>query len=100
MSTDQVNPNSPADEQSLFPGQGVYVSSLTEDEEEEFGPGMLRLTAKLSIDQATAVWNAVDGRARLLHENGDERTMDQLRADVIVETIFARARALGIEVPE
>jgi hypothetical protein len=100
MSTDDVYPNSPAAGQPLFPDQGVYVSTLSEDEEEEFGPGMLRLTAKLSIDQATAVWNAVDGRARLLHQKGDERTMDQLRADVLVETIFERARALGIEVPE
>jgi hypothetical protein len=96
MSSESEHPN-PSTKQSSAVRVGVQVSSTEEDDEleddESEGIGMLSLIAELPLDQAMLVWDALDSRARLLHERGDKRTMDQLRADALVDCFFDRAPA-------
>jgi hypothetical protein len=45
--------------------------------------GMAIISAELCAADAIEIWKTLDGEARLQREHGDERTLDQLRADVL-----------------
>lgn len=54
---------------------------------------MALVTAYLPAPQAVAVWGALDRAARAARAAGDERSLDQVRADVLVERVTGQARA-------
>lgn len=63
-------------------GRNVFVTHRKQDEQMGF------LGAHLSIVEAKACFAALDTRARALRHLGDLRTLDQLRADALVEAIL------------
>ncbi|WP_180802157.1 HNH endonuclease [Kytococcus schroeteri] len=56
---------------------------------------MAVLSALLPATQAVAVWGALDRAARSLRAAGDERSLAQLRADVLTERVTGQALADG-----
>ena len=55
--------------------------------------GGATLTAELTVEAAAAVWNALTAAAKTARAAGDPRSLDQLRADVLV------ARTTGTALP-
>jgi hypothetical protein len=68
--------------QASTAGRDVFVSHLGQDEQMGF------LGAHLPIIEARACYAALDARARTLRDLGDLRTLDQLRADALVNAIL------------
>jgi uncharacterized protein DUF222 len=52
------------------------------------GQGMSDLFAHLPAPEAQAIWNTVDAYARVLRTAGDERTLEELRADTLTHLIL------------
>lgn len=52
--------------------------------------GMSSMEAQLPTEIAAACYSRVDGMARSLRRGGDERTLDQLRADVTADLLLGR----------
>ncbi len=60
--------------------------------------GMAELWALLPADSATALGTALDDHARAARSAGDERTLDQLRADALTSQITTQVE-IGVLVP-
>jgi hypothetical protein len=52
--------------------------------------GTATLTAELTVEAAAAVWNALTAAAKAVRAAGDPRSLDQLRADVLVTRTTGR----------
>lgn len=59
---------------------------------------MARVAAHLPAAQAVAVWAALDREAKALRAAGDERTLGQLRADVLVGRVTGQLEAPAVPV--
>ncbi|QRO88402.1 HNH endonuclease [Kytococcus sedentarius] len=57
---------------------------------------MTLLTAYLPAAQGVAVWAGLDREARSRRAVGDERSIDQLRADILVERLTGQATAQAV----
>ncbi|WP_442876036.1 DUF222 domain-containing protein [Amycolatopsis sp. NBC_01480] len=53
---------------------------------------MSTLLCDLPVEQASAIYTSLDQEARRLRRGGEDRTLDQLRADVLVDRLLNRAR--------
>jgi hypothetical protein len=59
---------------------------------------MSTLLCDLPVEQASAIYTSLDHQARKLRRDGEARTLDQLRADVLVDRLLNRApRDSGIK---
>lgn len=54
--------------------------------------GVADLTIRGATDQIAAAYACLDERAQAAHHDGDERTLDQLRADIALGLILGRRR--------
>jgi hypothetical protein len=52
---------------------------------------MSTLSCDLPVEQASAIYTSLDQEARRLRRDGEARTLDQLRADVLVDRLLKRA---------
>ena len=57
---------------------------------------MTLLTAYLPATQGVAVWAGLDREARSRRATGDERSLDQLRSDILVERLTGQATAQAV----
>jgi hypothetical protein len=52
---------------------------------------MATLLCELPVEQASAIYTSLDQHARQLRRHGDERTLEQLRADTLVDRLLNRS---------
>ncbi|GAA5129204.1 HNH endonuclease signature motif containing protein [Haloechinothrix salitolerans] len=58
---------------------------------------MSRLNAQLPAEAASAAYNSIDAEARRRRRQGDDRTLDQLRADILIHRLLRPGNALSGE---
>ncbi|WP_246381512.1 DUF222 domain-containing protein [Prauserella isguenensis] len=74
-------------------GQTARARRARAERKLELTPGehaMSSLEAQLPAEVAAACYSRVDGMARSLRHRGDQRTLDQLRADVTADLLLGR----------
>jgi hypothetical protein len=59
---------------------------------------MAMVTGLLPVAQGVAVWKALDEHARTIQGDGDERSLDQIKADTFVERLTGQAVAAHVPV--
>jgi len=59
---------------------------------------MAALTGLLPVEQGVAAWASLDAHARLLRGSGDPRSVDQIRADTLVERLTGQSTAGAVPV--
>jgi hypothetical protein len=60
------------------------------------GDGVGSLSALLPAEQTLACWQALDREARCRRGDGDERSIDQLMCDLLVERVTGQSKATGL----
>jgi uncharacterized protein DUF222 len=77
-----------AHEQQQLALRSRSVSRPRSGLDDPHGQHMSEITARLATPEANAVWRTLDTYARTLRHHGDERTLDQLRADTFTHLIL------------